>query len=55
MSAASPLAPPRESMMPTERTRADRVAGLRATLLPSRDDLVDLGITVLLVGLALRG
>ena len=52
---ATPLAPPRESMMPTERTRADRVAGLRARLVPSRDDLVDLGFTALLVGLALWG
>ncbi|MEO6413398.1 MAG: transglutaminase-like domain-containing protein [Pedococcus sp.] len=52
---ASPLAPPRESMMPNERTRADRLAGLRSTLAPSRDDLVDLGFTVLLVGLALWG
>ena len=52
---ASPLAPPRESMIPTERTRADRAASLRTRLLPSRDDLVDLGFTALLVGLALWG
>jgi hypothetical protein len=52
---AAPLAPPRQSMLPTERTRADRLADLRATLVPSRNDLVDLGFTVLLVGLALWG
>ena len=52
---ASPLAPPRESMLPTGRTRADRAASLRTTLLPTRDDLVDLGFTTLLVGLALLG
>ena len=52
---ASPLAPPRESMLPTERTRADRAASLRSRLAPSREDLVDLGFTALLVGLSLWG
>src|SRR4029078_5716790 len=52
---ASPLAPPRESMLPTERSRADRAASLRSRLLPSREDLVDLAFTALLVGLALWG
>src|SRR5690349_3760003 len=42
-------------MLPTERSRADRTAGLRARLVPSREDLVDLGFTALLVGLALWG
>lgn len=52
---ASPLAPPRESMIPVERSRADRAAGLRARLVPTRDDLVDLAFTTLLVALALFG
>jgi hypothetical protein len=42
-------------MIPTERARADRLGDLRSRLLPSRDDLVDLGFTVVLVGLALWG
>ena len=41
--------------MPIERTRADRAASLRARLVPSREDLVDLGFTALLTGLALWG
>jgi hypothetical protein len=42
-------------MLPSERSRADRAASLRARLVPSREDLVDLGFTALLVGLALWG
>src|SRR5690349_21783097 len=42
-------------MLPTERTRAERAASLRTRLLPSREDLVDLAFTALLVGLALWG
>lgn len=41
--------------MPIERTRAERAASLRARLVPSREDLVDLGFTALLTGLALWG
>jgi hypothetical protein len=42
-------------MLPSERSRADRAASLRARLVPSREDLVDLGFAALLVGLALWG
>ena len=52
---ANPLAAPRAAYLPKERTRAERVADLRTTLGLSRDDLVDVGFTVLLVGLALVG
>ncbi|MDF2145125.1 DUF3488 and transglutaminase-like domain-containing protein [Knoellia sp. p5-6-4] len=52
---ANPLQAPRASMLPQERTRADRVAEHRAALLPTRDDLVDVAFTVLLVGLGLIG
>ena len=55
MSAASPLAPTAR-VDDADRAHPCRPGRrLRATLLPSRDDLVDLGFTVLLVGLALWG
>jgi hypothetical protein len=52
---ANPLQAPRASMLPRERTRADRAAERREVLLPTRDDLVDVAFTVLLLGLALVG
>lgn len=52
---ANPLERPRTSLLPTERSRAERLAEHRQRLTPGRDDLVDLGFTLLLVGLGLLG
>jgi hypothetical protein len=52
---ANPLRAPQDALLPQERSRAERAAERRERLLPTRDDLVDAGFTVLLIGLALVG
>jgi len=54
-STANPLEAPRASMVPTARSASERLAAQGRRLSPTRDDLVDVGFTLLLVGLGLLG